>query len=125
AGRQARGERDEHVLDRRRAVVVGGKKLGVVGVVVKDLVARLLGAEAVKPLHGRAAVRAVDPVAGRAPLEAGGVGRLRELRARGKQGFDVDAVVDLDRGDLHVAVSSSLRWCRLEAGTLTTMRRAR
>ena len=69
AGREAGGEADEHVLHRRRAVVFGREDRRMVGVVFELGLVRLLGAQAEELLDGGAAVRAVDPAAGGAPLE--------------------------------------------------------
>ena len=60
-GGEAAGQRDEHVLDRRGAVVLGGEALGMVGVERERRAVLMVLAEAGEPVDGRAAVRAVHP----------------------------------------------------------------
>ena len=55
-----------------------------------------------KPVDGRLAVRAVDPLAGRPPGELGGLGGLAQRGASAEQRVGVDAVVDGMVGDGHV-----------------------
>ena len=70
------------------------KIFGMVGVEGELALVLLLGAEAVEAFDGGAAVRAVHPLARRAPLELGGLGCLGQRFARAEQCLDVDAVVD-------------------------------
>ena len=69
AGGQAAGQADEHVLDRRRAVVLGGEDLGMVDVERVPGAVALLLAEAEEALDVGVAVRAVLPLARGSPLE--------------------------------------------------------
>ena len=61
----------------------------------------VLLAEAGEPVDGRAAVRAVHPLAGRPPRELGGLRRVAERLAGAEQCLGVDAVVDGGVGDGH------------------------
>src|SRR5690606_31465999 len=108
AGGEARCERDEHVLDRRRAVVLGRENLRMVRVVAERGPVRLLRAEPEEAVHDGTAVRAANPFARRAPLEARRLGCFRESLPCAEQRFDVDAVIGLDCGDVHVGCSP--RW---------------
>ena len=82
AGGQAAGQADEHVLDRRRAVVLGGEELGMVDVEGVRRAVALLVAEAEEALDVRVAVRAVHPLARRSPHELRGLGRRRSSASR-------------------------------------------
>ena len=87
---------DEHQLDRRRALVLRGEDLGMVGVEREfRLVAMLLAPRPKKPFDGGTAVRAVHPFAARAPLESRGLRGLGQRLAGAEQRRDVDAVVHL------------------------------
>src|SRR5262245_1822927 len=94
AGETAR-EPGEHQFDRRRRKIVGGELLGMIGLDGEGLVAALLGAEAEEAVDLRAAVRAVDPVARRAPLELRGLRRLLQRFAGAEKCVDINAIVDL------------------------------
>ena len=69
AGGQAACETNQHVLDRRCAVVFGCEHFRVVGVEGELRLVILLATKAAKAANGRLAVGAVDPFAGRPPLE--------------------------------------------------------
>ena len=107
-GGQAGCQRGEDDLGRRRAVVLGGEDLRVVGVDGEGLAVRVLLAEPAEVGDGGAAVRALHPFARGLPLELGGLGRVRQRLAGAAQGFDVHAVVD-GRGVGSRHVLSSLR----------------
>src|SRR5262249_44804557 len=96
--RDARGETarqpDQHILDGRRSLVLGGKDLRMVGIELEGGLAVLLLAQTVEALDSRMAVRAVFPFRGRTPLEPRGHRGAGKGLARAEQGFDVDAVVD-------------------------------
>ena len=66
----------------------------MVGVERERRLVLLLRAQAEEALDGRVAVRAVHPLAGRAPLELRGLRRFGQRFARAEQRLDVDAVVD-------------------------------
>ena len=72
---EAAGEAHEHVLDRRRTVVLRGEDLRVVDVEAELGPVVLLLAEPEEALDGGVAVGAVLPLTGRSPLELGGLGR--------------------------------------------------
>jgi hypothetical protein len=91
AGRQA----DEHVLDRRRTLVLDAKHFGMIGVVAEFRLVRLLGAEPKKLCTVEWLWRAVDPGARGAPLELCGLRCIRERLAGAEQRLHVDAVIDL------------------------------
>ena len=76
---QAARQPDQHVFDRRGALVLGGKHLRMVGIECEGRLAVLLLAQAIEALDGRMAVGAVLPFAGGAPLE------LRGLRGLGER----------------------------------------
>ena len=76
AGGQAARQPDQHIFDRRRALVLGREDLGMVGIEREGRLAVLLLAQTVEALDGRMAVGAVLPFAGRAPLELRGLGRI-------------------------------------------------
>ena len=101
AGGQAADQADQHDLDRRGAIVLGGEALGVIGVELIGGPVLLLGAEAGEAGDGGAAVGAVAPGAAGPPGELGGFGRGGQRLARAEQGLDVHAVVDGTVGDGH------------------------
>ncbi len=78
----------------------------MIGVKAEFRPVRLLRPEPVEALNGRMAVRAVDPLAGRAPLELGGLGGLGQRFAGAEKGFDIDAVVNCCRRYVHFDCSS-------------------
>ena len=82
---QAAGEAHEHIFDGRRALVLGGEDLGVVGIEGEFGLVGLLRAEAEEALDRRLAVGAVDPLAGRPPRKLGGLRRLGERLAGAEQ----------------------------------------
>src|ERR1700733_4168058 len=94
AGGQAACESGQHDLHRRGRVVLGGEHLGVVGVEGELLLVLLLGAQAIEALDGGAAVRTVDPLDRRAPLELRRFRRVLQRRLCAEQSFDVDPIVD-------------------------------
>ncbi len=93
AAGEAAGETDENVLDRGRAVVLRGEHLGVIGIELELGLVGLLLAEAEEALDDGVAVRAVHPIAGRAPFELGGLGGVGQRLAGADEGLDVDAVL--------------------------------
>ena len=76
AGRQATRQPDEDVLDGGRALVFGSKDLRVIGIEGELRSMFLLPTKAKKVSDSRATVGAVDPLAGRTPLELGSFGRI-------------------------------------------------
>src|SRR6185295_994118 len=94
AGGQAARQADEDELDRRGAEILGGEDFRMIGFERELGLVLLLGAEAVKALDLRHAVRAVLPLAGRPPRELGGLWRAFQYFPRRQQCIDVDAVVD-------------------------------
>ena len=76
AGGQAARQADQDIFDGRRALVLRGEDLGMVGIELEGLLAALLLAQAEEALDRRVAVGAVLPFAGGAPFEFGGFRRL-------------------------------------------------
>src|SRR5262249_31952232 len=70
---EAAGETDQHQFDRRRAVVLGGKDLGVIGLEGELGFVLLLVPEPMEALDGRCGVGPAQPLAGRAPGELRGL----------------------------------------------------
>ena len=95
ARREAARQAGEHDLDRRRRVVLGGEHLRVIGVDGEGLAARLLRPQPEEGADGRAAVRAVQPLAAGAPLELGGLGGLLSASRAPSRAVDVDAIVGM------------------------------
>ena len=94
AGRQAAREADEHVLDRRDAVILRREDLRMIGLERGLGLVLLLLAEPEEALDVRLAVRAVLPLAGRPPRELRRLRRALQRFARVQQCLDVDSVVD-------------------------------
>ena len=94
AGGQAARQPDQHVLDGRRALVLGGEDLGMIGIEREGALVVLFLAEAVKAFDRRVAVRAVLPFAGGAPFELRGLWRLGQRIASSDQRLDVHAIID-------------------------------
>src|SRR5690242_17086077 len=92
AGRQAAGQADDEVLDRRDAVVGRREDLGVVGLEDRLLLVGLLLAEAEEAVDLDLAVDAVLPGGGGAPGELSGLRRALEDFARVEQRLDVNAI---------------------------------
>ena len=76
AGGQATRQADQDILDGRRAHVLRGEDLGMVGIELEGFLAALLLAQAEETLDRRVAVGAVLPFTGGAPFEFGGFRRL-------------------------------------------------
>src|SRR4029077_18468799 len=74
------------------------KNLRMVSVEAESGFVFLLAAQAIEAFDGRAAVGAVDPVAGGPPLELGGLGRFGQRFACAEQRVDVHAVLDFGGG---------------------------
>src|SRR5262249_17280597 len=125
--REAAGETDQHQFDRRRAVVLGSEDLRMIGLERELGLVLLLVPEPMEALDGRCGVGAVQPLAGRAPAELGGLGRVRQCFPCGQQRVDVDAVVDTRFSHLPV---SSMKWkalymafARVQGGSRLRLRR--
>src|SRR3954451_17531363 len=96
SGREAAREPHQNVFDRRRALVLGRKNLGVIGIELERGLAALLFTEAEEALDRRVTMGAVLPLAGCAPLELRGLRSARERLAGGDQGRDVYAIIHCD-----------------------------
>ena len=95
AGRQATRQTDEDVFDGGRAFIFGSENLRVIGVKGELRSMFLLPTKPKKVSDGRVTVGAVDPLAGRTPLELGSFGRIGKCFARVEQRLNVDPVVHL------------------------------
>src|SRR4051794_31357002 len=101
AGGQAGRQPDEDVLDRGRAVVLGGEHLGVIGGVAE---ARLVAVGLAQPrvvVHRGLGAGAPDPLRRCAPGELGRLGGVGQRGAGAQQMLDVDAVVGHWLGGAH------------------------
>src|SRR5215211_697919 len=106
--REAARETGEEDLDRSWSVVLGCEDLRVICLKRERLVAGLLGAKSEEAADRRAAMRAVHPLAGRAPLELRSLWSLLQGLARLEQRTHINSVVNLSRGRNAVRVSHCL-----------------
>ena len=81
-GGQAAAQGNQHILDRRDAVVLRGERKRMVDVIGERRLVLLLLAEPVEGVHARAAVRAAHPGNCCAPLELCDLGCRRPRRSR-------------------------------------------
>src|SRR5262245_4846176 len=105
---QAASQRDEHELHRRRALILRGEDLRMVGLEAERRLVLLLAAEAEEAVDGRVAQGALLPGAVGAPLELPCLGGVGQGRAGGEQCLNIYAIVDLRRGYGHGLVFLSI-----------------
>src|SRR3954468_15812167 len=101
AGGQAGRQPDEDVLDRGRAVVLGGEHLGVIGGVAEARLVAVGLTQARVVVDRGLGARAPDPLGRCAPGELGRLGGVGQRGAGAQQMLDVDAVVGHWLGGAH------------------------
>jgi hypothetical protein len=109
SSRQTAGQAGQHHLDRCGALVLGGEDLGMVGIEGELGLVLLLGAKPVESFDGGLALGAIDPLAGRPPLEFGAFRLIRQRFASAEQGFDIYTIIHLVRSGGHDYLLLSLR----------------